>query len=76
MIKLKYMSCLIVFLIFITSCSFIDNLKEKLGGGTSETDTTKEVTAESISENDIQFYNNTPCFKQNFRAVERVHKVS
>ncbi len=76
MIKLKYLSCLIVFLIFITSCSFIDNLKEKLGGGKTETDTTKEVTAENISENDIQFYNKyIDVLNKISDAVERVHKA-
>jgi vacuolar-type H+-ATPase subunit E/Vma4 len=77
MIKLKHLSFLLVFLIFITSCSFIDNLKEKLGGSKTETeDTTKEVTAESNSENDIQFYNKyIDVLNKISEAVERFHKA-
>ena len=79
MIKLKYLSCLLVFLMFIMSCSFIDNLKEKFSGNKTEDnkeEVTKEVTAESTSENDIQFYNkHIDVLNKISEAVERFHKA-
>jgi hypothetical protein len=64
---------------FIMSCSFIDNLKEKLSGNKTEDnkeEVTKEVTAESTSENDIQFYNkHIDVLNKISEAVERFHKA-
>ena len=74
----KITSVLILALLF-SSCSLIDNLKEKLGGKKEEAgkeDIVKEETAGTTSQNDLLFYNKyIEVLNKISETVEQFHKA-
>jgi hypothetical protein len=73
----KITAVLILALLF-SSCSLIDNLKEKLSGKSEEDkeEVTKEETAGTTSQNDLQFYNKYIEVENKVsETVEQFHKA-
>jgi hypothetical protein len=71
---------LIIAAITLQSCSLIDDIKEKLGGGEKETKEVKEQTVEENTygrptQNDLNYYNKyVDVLNKISEAVERFHK--
>ncbi len=78
--RIKYPAVLLILVFFMFSCSFLDNLKEKLGSKDKKDEdkkeeTVKEETSSGDTQNDIQYYNKyIEVLNKLSETVERFHK--
>jgi hypothetical protein len=79
--KYKSAVILILALFFMLSCSLLDDLKEKVGGGENEkeeikSENVKEETVGKTSKNDLQYYNKyIEVLNKISETVEQFHKA-
>ena len=79
--NIKFIAMVVLAAVTFQSCSLVDDLKQKLGGGEEETKEVKEQTVEENNygrptQNDLQYYNKyIEVLNKVSETVERFHKA-